>query len=57
MLKVSLPLCGDFSSPLSAGRVSAQDAEMPDLDDIKAPASPAFVILEVAPSKWKDRRL
>lgn len=52
MLKVSLPLCGAFLfALLSAGRVSAQDAELPDLDDLKAPASPAFVILEVAPSK------
>jgi hypothetical protein len=36
---------------LSAATVFAQEAELPELDDLKAPTSPAFVILDVAPSK------
>jgi hypothetical protein len=52
MLKVLLRLSGAFLvALLSAGSVFAQDAELPELDDLKAPASPAFVILDAAPSK------
>jgi hypothetical protein len=46
------PSCSAFvlflASSISA---AAQDAPLPELDDLKAPASPAFVILDVAPSK------
>jgi|RhiMethySRZTD1v2_1073278.scaffolds.fasta_scaffold135870_2 hypothetical protein len=52
MLKVLLRLSGAFLvALLSAGNVFAQDAELPELDDLKAPTSPAFVILDAAPSK------
>ncbi len=52
MLKVMFRLSGAFLvALLSAEGVFAQDAELPELDDLKAPTSPAFVILDAAPSK------
>jgi hypothetical protein len=42
-----------FAATAMAGQVAAQQAGggQPSVDDLKAPASPAFVLLDVAPSK------
>ena len=47
-----LKVCGSIAAVVLCGSsVFAQQADRPSLDDLKAPPSPAFVLLDVSPSK------
>jgi hypothetical protein len=52
MRHVGFTLAGLLALSLGCGGVaSAQSADLPPVDDLKAPPSPAFVLLDISPSK------